>query len=587
MKRQLPFDDDEHGDELPKSLSSKERQTALVIESAPLWVRAAAFLFDLILLAALCAVGAWSLQAILADWGVGTIAAGHVEQMSPSEFGVAEEAPVRWAIIAVSALCVLAVTLVYFAISESSYHRASPGKLVAGLRVVRTGGGKLDFRQALWRAVCAVPTVLAFGAGFFAGTRHPELRTTYDRLSGSRVIKEGPLQWAQALRIIGLLVFVTISLAALSDFIKRYDLLHGKTDDSKEAQKTLPPLPAPSPVPAMELVVAKNLAGRSLQFSGTVIRLQDPMLPRDYYEAVPEEGEPRLLELALYPKRLTNEELERLRDVPSLRTDSQSAVGQEPGLVVELIIPYRVIGCDPTKLDTGRLYFNEKNFGFGGPHGEQWLEVPISPADLARDHYLFMNCDSLQLGSSLFLSVQATLGSKKDGNEIAPKFNIDGPIIAFRNLPIVMYDSYGDALALWDAARGTLSVGFFDQPLRELDIQAIKEKRALSGSRRAPRAAAVIPLRPGSKSASVDEAKQGYTMTIRSDQRGSIPWPSDAGEQEIGLTPGLAPTTLTGALRPGSRIIGRLEGRQVVTFPKSNIDFRWALAFNAPLVLLP
>lgn len=62
------------------------------------------------------------------------------------------------------------------------------GKMVCGIRVVDEAADELPLRQALYREVVAVPSVLALGLGFFPALVGEE-RALHDRLAHTRVVR--------------------------------------------------------------------------------------------------------------------------------------------------------------------------------------------------------------------------------------------------------------------------------------------------------------------------------------------------------------------------------------------------------------
>jgi uncharacterized RDD family membrane protein YckC len=62
------------------------------------------------------------------------------------------------------------------------------GKMVFGLRVVGDDTGGLSVRQACYRSLLTVPSVLALGAGFFPALLGTG-RALHDRLAHTRVVR--------------------------------------------------------------------------------------------------------------------------------------------------------------------------------------------------------------------------------------------------------------------------------------------------------------------------------------------------------------------------------------------------------------
>jgi uncharacterized RDD family membrane protein YckC len=76
----------------------------------------------------------------------------------------------------------------------------TPGKWIAGVRVIDTEGHKLGFGKSFLRAFGYFLSAIPLGLGFLWAVRNPERRTWHDKLAGTRVVSvrhySKPVRWA-------------------------------------------------------------------------------------------------------------------------------------------------------------------------------------------------------------------------------------------------------------------------------------------------------------------------------------------------------------------------------------------------------
>lgn len=85
----------------------------------------------------------------------------------------------------------------YYATSEGGPRRASWGKWILGLRVVRIDGERLGFARASVRVVCKVLTVLTLGLGFLTVLFTARRQALHDVITGCVVTRAAPGRSAQ------------------------------------------------------------------------------------------------------------------------------------------------------------------------------------------------------------------------------------------------------------------------------------------------------------------------------------------------------------------------------------------------------
>ena len=83
--------------------------------------------------------------------------------------------------------CLITLWVAYYAISWTRWGQTL-GMRVWRFRVVRAGGGRLRWADALLRLAAAIPAWLPLGLGVFAAARDRERRGWHDRWSRTRLI---------------------------------------------------------------------------------------------------------------------------------------------------------------------------------------------------------------------------------------------------------------------------------------------------------------------------------------------------------------------------------------------------------------
>jgi len=153
--------------ELPAPAAQLEAEEAPVeveLEYAGFWLRAVAVFVDTILVLAIVGMLAFGLFAFaFSAPGIGGLS--------------------FWAIP-------VAVWL-YWALSESSSLQATPGKVMAGIRVVDMDGRRLTFGRATGRFLARLLShVIPFGVGFLMAGFTPRKQALHDLIAGTLVVKE-------------------------------------------------------------------------------------------------------------------------------------------------------------------------------------------------------------------------------------------------------------------------------------------------------------------------------------------------------------------------------------------------------------
>lgn len=143
--------------------------------------RATAFLIDLVILSAATLVGNWLWDSLL-----------HVFGMDPVRCAAHEGVrPVRWAIcqitgwlgLAAAAALPTAYTVLFWAATGQT-----PGKAVAGVRVVKPDGGRVGVPDSALRLVGYLLSFWALGLGFLSALVDDRRQTWHDKIARTCVV---------------------------------------------------------------------------------------------------------------------------------------------------------------------------------------------------------------------------------------------------------------------------------------------------------------------------------------------------------------------------------------------------------------
>lgn len=163
----------ESGELLDESLKRKEHRPRDVQPRAGFWQRLTAAMVDLVVL-----VAAQFLFGVLLNAVVMLISWGWL-------FG-----PAGWNILILPIELFNIVLFLSYFIVFTGYGGQTPGKMLLGIKVIRTDGTEVGYARAFLReAPGKLISTLPFGLGFFLIGIQPEKRGLHDLLAGTSVIK--------------------------------------------------------------------------------------------------------------------------------------------------------------------------------------------------------------------------------------------------------------------------------------------------------------------------------------------------------------------------------------------------------------
>jgi uncharacterized RDD family membrane protein YckC len=150
-----------------------KRATALGGRKAGFWLRAAAFLVDLAIVAALAAAG-------------GMLVAGAVR--TGGWFSSAPEVALEWLERSASGVLSVLIDLCYFTLFVG-WRGQTPGKILFRLRIIRVTGEDVGYGRAFVRWIGQILSALLLGIGFLMIAFSRTKQGLHDKLAGTYVVR--------------------------------------------------------------------------------------------------------------------------------------------------------------------------------------------------------------------------------------------------------------------------------------------------------------------------------------------------------------------------------------------------------------
>ncbi len=144
-----------------------------LLRKAGFWLRSPAFLVDAVLVVLLATGG-----AMLVDLAV------QIGGMISS----APEAGLEWLNTTATSLLVILIALCYFTLFVG-LHGQTPGKMLLGLKIIRTSGEEVGYRRALVRWIGQCLSLLTLGLGFLMVAFSREKQALHDKIAGTYVVR--------------------------------------------------------------------------------------------------------------------------------------------------------------------------------------------------------------------------------------------------------------------------------------------------------------------------------------------------------------------------------------------------------------
>lgn len=143
------------------------------LRKAGFWLRTPAFLVDAVLVALLATGGAMLVELAVQIGGM---------------ISSAPEAGLEWLNTRATSLLVILIALCYFTLFIG-LHGQTPGKMLLGLKIIRTTGDEVGYGRALVRWIGQCLSLLTLGLGFLMVAFSREKQALHDKIAGTYVVR--------------------------------------------------------------------------------------------------------------------------------------------------------------------------------------------------------------------------------------------------------------------------------------------------------------------------------------------------------------------------------------------------------------
>ena len=452
-------------------------------------------------------------------------------------------------------LLLLGAGFPYFILFEISPLAATPGKLLLGLVVTTTEGGRLSFRVALLRHAARSLSIVSVGIGYLLAGITPRRQAIHDGLARTLVLEGRPIPRSM---VVGTLIFAIC-------FSSGTVLLVGSAKEVAEEVTTIRPTPTPTPPKHLAKVGEKEL---HLPFSVAVLR-----------------PDAREVELAFFRDQPTGFDEEAIRRQDTLN----DVAGVTPDIQVVVRYKDKASVCSPFGVESYVFSFNKNDVGFPlvekqtsfsqairqgeneeGAKAMSLISIGCRPSDGGALEATFKGFREIATGDeTLRFSWELATETKVIVPQPIEKVELDS-------------DMTRASAALLDKKSNNLQVGYYAADLTLEDRELIRKQRALDVL---PdnRPMVVISFSLGKDTIALSNAEVvGYRVSIyRAD---SIRFPGE--EEVVRFEYAGAPRVLDlgGALREGERVNGTIMGRGIKRFDNDARQFIWEFDFDTEIL---
>jgi uncharacterized RDD family membrane protein YckC len=143
------------------------------LRTAGFWLRSVAFLVDAGMVALLATGGAMLVDLAVQIGGL---------------ISSAPEAGLEWLDTTATSLLVVPIVLCYFTLFVG-FRGQTPGKMLLGLKIIRTTGQEVGYGRALVRWIGQCLGLLPLGLGFLMGALSRKKQALHDKIAGTYVVR--------------------------------------------------------------------------------------------------------------------------------------------------------------------------------------------------------------------------------------------------------------------------------------------------------------------------------------------------------------------------------------------------------------
>ena len=452
-------------------------------------------------------------------------------------------------------LLLLGAAFPYFILFEMSPLAATPGKLLLGLVVTNTDGGRVSFRVALLRHAARSVSIVTLGLGYLLAAITPRRQAVHDGLARTLVLEGRPVD---RLKVVGTFVFaLCFSIGTV--------LLFRTASETAEEITTIKATPTPTPPKQLAQVGEKELR---LPFSVAILRPDARQVEIGFFRAMPNGFDAELVRRQ-----------DTLMDIGGVVPDLQVVVNYKDN--ASLCSPFGVESYDFTfiKSESGFPLLEEKTVfsetvrpgeDTEGNKAMSLISIGCRPVDGGDLDASFKGFREIASGDEA-LRFSWELGS-------TTKLIVPQPIEKVE----IDSDMARASVALIDKAASNLQIGYFAADLTLEDRELMRTQRSLEAlPDNRPIVVISFSLSKGIIELATEDVS-GYRVSIYRADAIRFPGAEEAVRFEYAGAPRVL--DLGGSVRDGQRIVGTVMGRGIKRFESEARQFIWELDFDTELL---
>lgn len=476
-----------------------------------------------------------------------------------------------------------AIGLLYHVAFEISPLSGSPGKLIFNSFVGRSTGERLTFTYSVIRNFLKFLSVGLCGLGVVHACISKRGQMLHDLLTDAVVwrpehVSRNGMQKLGAstvlLTIVGLVLLPlpSVTVSPNKDIVGGSGV-HQRSTMAELASVTSSPTSVFSPSPDPEDLGFIQFGDRRVRVKDSFVRLsRNPFAQTQAH---------RSFDVALFSEEISEGVRANLEMVPRLWGEQSDE--RIPAALAVLTFTYdeSVTTCNVTSLKEVRFRFSSDSVG-------QTNDSPTSfllTKDKSTTH-ISSACTAMTPGNEIALVLSGE--QVFIGESFSWDLKINQVLDQIRPLGESTLKTSGGVVALWHTQSKDLEIGVFGREVSVSEALKISEQQTISAvESNLPELHAIIPLEIHGQKLSRDLVKNGYQLTVYRRKGGAFKFPGDKNSYSISFKPGTLPSQLTGVLKDGRRVVGRLEGQWIQEYPEGLYRIGWSVAFNAQVIEVP
>jgi uncharacterized RDD family membrane protein YckC len=561
-----------------------EQETPVAIPvQAGFWLRFFAFLIDLSFIQIVEKV----LQLICGFW---------ISSLLHSSS--ANSGDIVWDIVlSVLAYClsIFLTGIVYFVGFEMSPFFATPGKFIMGLYVASDTLKNPTPIKILIRNIGRIFCYLTLGLGYCMAGLTSSKQGLHDMIAGTFVIRnsESPEQQRMFGAVFALLLFVAVSLLFPSEQTQTKVAVEPPlTISEPEVEQPEKPIVEPLPNPDEVIAFPSDNPG----YLQTQLGKTDFTDVHSRSELVEMKSGPpgsmfseklRKLTFAFFTKKLSKNDHETLKKVSEFYVEPKKKIGQAAIVSLEVLLPAYLEICPANRITSSTIQFDPLALPQLVTSPGEVLRQNFDAPQLFVNNQFFSDCSSgMEDGGTVELAFQTTIQPSLNVPPVLTNIRIRD---SFRARFVSHVNQYGggqDAFGIFEKSKKKLTLGIFSQALSPADKKKMYRTGSVQSGQQKP-TAVVIFHAPNAGPRIMRDQVTRYQITLFRQSSGPLNFPE--GRKKVSAAfqgnSEAMPALLTGLLKTGERVTGKVNGWKNIETKKGQYRLHWTIPFNALLAI--